>query len=126
MVVNAGTTLTVDALSSEGIFVGGYIVPGYAMMREALTGRTALLKSQTGRFSFFPDNTGDAIESGILNALAGAVERMSRYLAHTGQEDACILLSGGDAALLEPLLPAPRLVDNLVLDGLVRIGTDDV
>jgi type III pantothenate kinase len=126
VVVNAGTTLTVDALSSEGIFVGGYIVPGYAMMREAVTGRTALLKAQIGRFSFFPDNTGDAIESGILNALAGAVDRMSRYLDDTGQEDAGILLSGGDAALLEPLLPAPRLIDNLVLDGLVRIGMDDV
>ncbi|MGZ5142461.1 MAG: type III pantothenate kinase [Burkholderiales bacterium] len=126
VVVNAGTTLTVDALTSHGIFVGGFIVPGYTLMREALARNTARLKLQDGQFSFFPDNTADAICSGALNALSGAVDRMLRYLRETGQEEAIILLSGGDAPLLEPLLGTPQLVDNLVLEGLVRIGASDV
>jgi type III pantothenate kinase len=125
IVVNAGTTLTADALSAEGIFAGGVIVPGYALMREALAAGTARLKTAEGRFAYFPDNTADAIASGALNALAGAVDRMSRYLADTGEGDPLVLLSGGDAALIEPLLSAPRLVDNLVLEGLARIGTED-
>ncbi|MEN3351885.1 MAG: type pantothenate kinase [Betaproteobacteria bacterium] len=125
VVVNAGTTMTVDALNSEGIFVGGVIVPGFMLMRNALASNTALLKLHDGHFSFFPDNTADAMCSGALNALAGAVDRMLRYLNETGEE-AMVLLSGGDAALLEPMLSTPRLVDNLVLEGLLRIGASDV
>jgi type III pantothenate kinase len=126
VVVNAGTTLTADALNAEGIFVGGFIVPGFTLMRAALASNTALLKLGDGHFSFFPDNTADAMYSGALNALAGAVDRMLHYLNETGEAEASILLSGGDATLLEPMLSAPRLVDNLVLEGLLRIGASDV
>jgi type III pantothenate kinase len=127
VVVNAGTTMTVDALSSESIFLGGFIVGGYSMMREALARHTAQLELRDGTFSFFPDNTADAIVSGALNALAGAVDRMCRYLVETGEDDPLVVLSGGNAALLaERLEGAPQLVDNLVLEGLVRIGASDV
>lgn len=126
VVVNAGTTLTADALNAEGIFVGGFIVPGFTLMREALASNTALLKLHDGHFSFFPDNTADAMFSGALNALAGAVDRMLRYLNEAGEEEASVLLSGGDAPLLEPMLSAPRRLDNLVLEGLLRIGASDV
>jgi type III pantothenate kinase len=127
VVVNAGTTMTVDALSAESIFLGGFIVPGYALMRDALAANTAQLALRDGAFSFFPDNTGDAIASGALNALAGAVDRMCRYVVETGEDDPMIVLSGGNAALLEPLVNGRlQLVDNLVLEGLARIGASDV
>ena len=129
VVVNAGTTMTVDALSSEGVFLGGFIVAGYRLMREALSANTARLKVQDGAFSYFPDNTGDAIASGAINAMAGAVDRMVLYMTQTGEGEPAVLLSGGDAALLAPLLePRARvqLVDNLVLEGLLCIGSGDV
>lgn len=127
VVVNAGTTMTVDALTSEGIFLGGFIVPGYALMRQTLSGNTARLRLQEGSFSFFPDNTGDAIASGAANALAGAADRMVRYMHETGEGDAMILLSGGDAPMLAPLLSTRvQVVDNLVLEGIVCIGASDV
>ena len=127
VVVNAGTTMTVDALSSEGVFLGGFIVPGYALMRSTLAANTARLAQQEGGFGFFPDNTGDAIASGALNALGGAVERMVRYMSETGEGEPSVILSGGDAALIEPLLnPHVQVVDNLVLEGLKHIGESDV
>lgn len=123
VVVNAGTTMTVDALTSESIFLGGCIVPGFELMRGALAGNTAKLARATGEFRFFPDNTGDAIASGALNALAGVVDRMCRYLAETGEGEPVIVVSGGNASLLEPLLNGrAQLVDNLVLEGLLHIG----
>ena len=64
VVANAGTTMTVDALSADSIFLGGFIVAGFELMRETLARNTAQLKLQDGRFAFFPDNTGDAIASG--------------------------------------------------------------
>jgi type III pantothenate kinase len=127
VVVNAGTTMTVDALSAEGLFLGGFIVPGYALMCQSLSNSTALLKRQDGSLSYFPDNTGDARVSGAVNALAGAVERMLRYMTEIGEGDAAILLSGGDAATIGPLLNGRvQVVDNLVLEGLICIGTGDV
>src|SRR5262245_63820804 len=49
VVVNAGTTMTVDALDGEGVFLGGMIVPGVDLMRHVLTRRTAGLGSRPGR-----------------------------------------------------------------------------
>jgi type III pantothenate kinase len=125
VVVNAGTTMTVDALSGDGIFLGGFIVAGDRLMRDALARNTANLKLQQGAFSFFPDNTGDAIASGALNALAGAIERMVHYMTETGGSEPLVVLSGGDAGRLVPLLGSAQLVDNLVLEGLLHIGESE-
>ena len=126
VVANAGTTMTVDALSADSIFLGGFIVAGFELMRETLARNTAQLKLQDGRFAFFPDNTGDAIASGALNALAGAVERMVSYMRATGADEPVVLVSGGGAQRLLPHLGGEvRLAENLVLEGLARIGSSD-
>ncbi len=125
VVVNAGTTMTVDALSAEGVFLGGVIVPGLELMRNALARGTAQLKLAPGEFCYFPDNTADAIMSGAINALTGAIERMHAYMGQTGQGVPKVLLSGGTAAVLQPRLNVrSELVDNLVLDGLLEIVRD--
>ena len=60
-----------------------------------------------------------------MQALAGAVERMSVLLAATlGHMPDC-LVSGGAARLLQPRLNLNAIVvDNLVLEGLVLIATE--
>jgi type III pantothenate kinase len=126
VVVNAGTTLTVDALSHEGVFVGGFIVPGVDLMRESLARNTAQLGLQDGHFTYFPDSTADAIMSGIINALAGAIERMLRYMEESGQVTPVVVLSGGAAPLVAPRLNArAEVVDNLVLEGLLCIAQSE-
>ena len=123
VVANVGTTMTVDALSAEGAFLGGFIVPGRELMRDALARDTANLAVREGVFSFFPDNTGDAIASGTVNALAGAVERMVRYVAESAGVEPPVLLSGGGAALIAARINAQvTVVDNLVLEGLLQIA----
>jgi type III pantothenate kinase len=125
VVVNAGTTVTVDALDGSGVFLGGMIVAGADLMRGALARNTARLRPQPGRFAFFPSRTADAIESGVVNALTGAVERMVRFLRRTGSAAPLTVLSGGAAQLIAPQLNgAVEVVDNLVLEGLVRIALD--
>jgi type III pantothenate kinase len=126
VVVNAGTTMTVDALSGEGVFLGGVIVAGLDLMRAALDHGTAQLKVQQGAFYYFPDNTADAIMSGAINALAGAIDRMRGYMEETGQGAPLVVLSGGAAALIRPRLNvAVELVDNLVLEGLLEIAKQE-
>ncbi len=123
VIVNAGTTMTVDALSAEGVFLGGVIVPGLDLMRASLDSGTAQLRLRHGAFYYFPDNTADAIMSGAINALAGAIDRMRGYMEETGQGSPLVVLSGGAAALIKPRLNvAVELVDNLVLEGLLEIA----
>ncbi len=123
VVVNAGTTMTVDALGADGVFLGGCIVPGARLMREAMARDTANLALRDGAFSYFPDNTGDALYSGAVNALAGAIGQMARYLGDITGAAPPVILSGGDAGLLEKRLNAQvTVVDNLVLEGLLHIA----
>lgn len=127
IVVNAGTALTVDALSmgqqGNGIFLGGLIVPGLQLMKESLAKNTADISQMDGGLQYFPTNTGDAIFTGALSAMAGAVNSMEVKLEqHTGQIPYCIV-SGGDATLLHGILVRFRIkqltvAEHLVLQGL--------
>ena len=119
LVVNAGTATTVDMLSSQGLFRGGIIIPGVDLMKRALAQHTAGLPLAQGRMVEEPQCTADAIETGCLHAQAGAIERMYARL----EAGAVCLLSGGNAERIRPILNIPaRAVDNLALEGLVRIG----
>ena len=125
VVVNAGTTVTVDALDGGGVFLGGMIVAGAGLMRETLARNTAGLRLRPGRFAYFPSRTADAIESGAVNALAGAVERMVRFMREAGAAPPLAVLAGGAARSIAPRLNgAVEVVDNLVLEGLVRIALE--
>jgi type III pantothenate kinase len=118
--------MTVDALSGDGVFLGGVIVPGLDLMRASLDRGTAQLKLRQGAFYYFPDNTADAIVSGAVNALAGVIDRMRGYMEETGQGTPLVVLSGGAAALIKPRLNvAVELVDNLVLEGLLEIAKQE-
>ena len=122
LVVNAGTATTVDALTAGGEFLGGLILPGIDLMRFVLHEHTGSLPLQEGRLVKTPRNTIDAIETGCRHAQAGAVERMHRAM---GGDGACLVSGGGGRALIERLEGlACRYVENLVLEGLARIGLE--
>jgi len=119
LVVNAGTATTVDALSADGQFLGGLILPGVELMRFVLHEHTGRLPMQEGNFRDLPRNTIDAIETGCRHAQAGAIERMFRTM---GGQGICLVSGGGGAALIERLEVPSRYVENLVLEGLARIA----
>ncbi len=130
LVVTCGTATTIDALDSQGRFIGGMILPGLLTMAKSLAVNTAQLPevndAQVARQ--FADNTRDAIVSGCVTAQAAAIDHALRSLQAKEPSARC-LLSGGAAAYVEPLLipllaahpPAGsrcERIDNLVLLGL--------
>ncbi|MEH6436287.1 type III pantothenate kinase [Massilia sp. DD77] len=122
VVATCGTATTVDAVSADGRFLGGMILPGLALMAAALARNTAQLP-QVGPGAapppLFGDNTDDAIVSGCLSAQAGAIER-----AVAGHGASACILSGGAAPYIAPALKVEhRLVDNIVLVGLHAAAT---
>lgn len=122
LVVSAGTALTIDALTADGQFVGGVIIPGLHMMRHALARSTAHVGEQFGKVRDFPDNTADAVETGLILAMVGAIEKMKLRLEQGGSPAHC-LLTGGDAATLQTALPFPaEVASNLVLEGVYHLA----
>ena len=122
LVVNCGTATTIDALSAQGEFLGGLILPGVSLMQHSLATNTAQLDAEQGVLRDFPRNTADAIHSGILRATLGAVRHQFGLLQARGGPVHC-LLGGGAVDVVRPHLdlPAERM-DNLVLQGLQIIG----
>lgn len=128
LVVDVGTAMTVDALSSTGEFLGGIIVPGPDILKGALTAcANTPTTSALGYFQDFPVNTDNALHSGMIQALVGAVKRMYNLLvSHSQKATVEIIITGGGAMLLDKHIDIPhQITDNLVLEGLVIIARSD-
>jgi type III pantothenate kinase len=122
LVVMVGTAVTVDALDTNGRFLGGLILPGFGLMLRALEMGTAGLKAPTGDAVDFPTNTSDALMSGGTDAIAGAIERMHRRLAQRSGQSPLLLLGGGAAVKLAAVTGLPHeTVDTLIFEGLLQL-----
>jgi type III pantothenate kinase len=125
VVVAAGTAVTVDALTASGEFLGGLIMPGLSLMQDALARDTARLPRDTGIYADFPRTTPDAIASGAIDAIAGAVERVAQRLRTRAGGPVGLIVTGGAIGALTPhLAPDAHVVDNLVLEGLLIIAAN--
>jgi len=122
VVVNAGTVVAIDALDADGVFRGGLVMPGLRLMLRAMGDTTAALKIPSGRFQAFPTTTADALASGVLQAVCGAVEQMRTQLKREDSAAKCFL-AGGAAHEIAPHLTGPlEVVDNLVLEGVLVLA----
>ena len=132
VVVNAGTAITIDALS-KGVFLGGTIMPGLHLLRASLSQNTAQLNVDEGAYAEFPTNTPDAIETGCLNAVVGAIHLMQKRLEKRSGWLPKLVMTGGDARHIAQALNAQAanagtkqviIIENLVLQGLVLLGKE--
>ncbi len=146
VVVSAGTALTVDAIAlheqtsqHQGEFLGGMILPGLQMMQTHLAQKTAQIGLNQGTLQDFPKNTADAVYTGAINALVGAItdmlHRLAKHQAKQGRHEDTnrCMITGGDANLLADALRAQAslaceviVVENLVLQGLLLIERNAV
>lgn len=129
-VVDAGTALTIDIVGADGGHQGGLIIPGVALMRDALVGQTGgiaaatrLLKSPPATDGFWGRDTDNCIQRGARLAAACFVEGCMKTLHDSGTK-AMLVLTGGDAdVLLGTLSITAELRPLLVLEGLaIRYG----
>ena len=122
VVVNAGTAVTIDALDADGVFRGGLILPGVRLMLQALAENTSGLKVPPGEFREFPDNTADAIYSGAVQAICGAIDEMRRRIDTDPAQVRCYLAGGAAREIGLCLHPPLEVVDNLVLEGVLALA----
>jgi type III pantothenate kinase len=115
VVVCAGTATTVDSIDAAGRFLGGTIAPGTSLMADSLARGTARLPRSTGRPVVMPDNTDDAIATGVADALAGLVERRVRALGRAGTMPR-LVLAGGRVGELASRLWLPDEVAGIIIE----------
>jgi len=132
-IVDAGTAVTIDAVARDGRHQGGIIVPGLALMRAALKKDTsdiyAFIQQSEGPLAggeWFGRDTQSAVERGTLFILGAAIEKAVSEMSITGEKPV-ILLTGGDAGILAPLLEHPaEQRPLLVLEGLRHLAAGTV
>lgn len=130
VVVSCGTAVTVDALTDDGHYLGGTIMPGFHLMKESLAVRTANLNRHAGKRYPFPTTTGNAVASGMMDAVCGSVMMMHGRLKEKigAGKLVDVIITGGGAAKVAEAMPsafleanAVRVVDNLVIYGLLNM-----
>jgi type III pantothenate kinase len=144
IVVCAGTAITIDSISmntslmttlltsgnnKKGLYLGGSIMPGLHLMHDALLNRTAKLpNASAGTIKTFPTNTEDAIQSGCMHAVVGAIVLASKQLEKHCAFLPKLVITGGDAVniaqAVELHLKRVAVEDDLVLQGLVLLEKD--
>jgi type III pantothenate kinase len=120
-----------SASEQQGEFLGGMILPGLDLMQKSLGLATAQLPkngtlqgaNERDLADIFAKNTTQAINTGALRAITGAIMLMANALAQKCAQKPCVILSGGNALAIQNSLAGTVtnqviIVDNLVLQGL--------
>ncbi|MCM8813838.1 MAG: type III pantothenate kinase [Candidatus Omnitrophica bacterium] len=124
IIIDAGTALTIDAVSAQGEFIGGIIFPGMETCARALTERAALLPRVavrsvarvTGR------STAQGIASGIGNGFVFLVDGLvGALLKELRLTRATVIATGGHARFLQRRSQTIQIFNNnLTLQGIEK------
>ena len=121
IVVDLGTTITLDVVSPEGAYLGGTISPGMEIAMESLFSRAAKLP-QVGLEAparYIGGNTIEAIQSGVVYGFVGMVEALVRGVFSELGGECRVVATGGHARILAAHSALITNVDPwLTLDGL--------
>ncbi|MEB3172752.1 MAG: type III pantothenate kinase [Cyanobacteriota bacterium] len=141
LVADAGTALSLTWIDARGCFAGGRLMAGAALQLRALHQATEALPAielpaalppadgPSGPQSW-PRQTVAALQAGVLEGLAGALQRAAWQLQQR-EPRLQLWLTGGDGQVLAALLNAPprdqaagpwRWDPGLCLDGLARVA----
>jgi len=130
-VIDAGTTVTLDALDGEGQHLGGLIMAGPRIICAALHRETSGIGETSGTpraptgVGVLGTNTEDAVANGAMLSVAGALDRALAAVSAGIGEQPTVYITGGDARVLSPWLETrTRNRANLVLEGLAFIAAE--
>ena len=121
IVVDLGTTITLDVVSAEGAYLGGTISPGIEISMESLFSRTAKLPQVIldAPQHYIGGNTVEAIQSGVVYGCIGMVDSLLRGIFSEIGGSCRVVATGGHAPILAKHSDIVNEVDHwLTLDGM--------
>jgi type III pantothenate kinase len=123
LVIDAGTCITYDILTSGGEYLGGSISPGIRMRFQALhtfTGKLPLIEPEDFD-GLIGRSTRESMLSGVYNGVMAEISELIR-LYREKFDDLTVILTGGDQVFLHNKLNISIFaVRDLVLIGLNEI-----
>ena len=124
VVIDLGTATTFDVVSKNKEYLGGSIAPGVKISLDALTLKTASLKSvelDTPN-KVIGKNTYEAIQSGLIMGHASMIDSMVEKIILEIDIEPKIILTGGLSKVVQPILNVNvEYIENLTLVGLEEI-----
>ncbi len=123
LVIDIGTAITYDLLSSSGIYLGGNISPGINLRLKALNAYTSKLPLVEANFdsALFGTNTIEAIQSGTYQGIVAEIDGIITKIM-TIYPNLTVILTGGDANNFAKNLKNAIFVNfNIVIEGLNSI-----
>lgn len=126
-VMDVGTAITVDFVV-DGQHLGGWIVPGFQVMRNALVASTKKVFANDEIPTTFGvgTDTEDCVATGCLAALYGVYLSAVDYIS-SKQTEFDIILGGGDKKVFAFLKSADNMrLAHLVMQGLARYARSEL
>ena len=128
LVIDLGSCITLDFITSSGQYLGGSIAPGLQMRLKAMhnfTAKLPLIDLNTTQnnmdIPFIGNTTASCLLSGAVMGAAAEITQMIRMYSDKFA-DLQIILCGGDAAFLAGMVQTDvKVVPDLVLIGLNSI-----
>ncbi len=119
IVVDFGTAITFDVVSSKGEYLGGVIAPGIEITLDSLFERTALLPKikLADPSGVVGKDTVESIQSGCTYGLGGLCDRLVEEISRTQKTRPTVVFTGGNAAFMARYC---RRVDHIDPDLTVR------
>ncbi|MAE32898.1 MAG: pantothenate kinase [Actinobacteria bacterium] len=124
IIVDLGTATTFDIVNSKKEYLGGSIAPGIKISLDALTSKTASLKSVELELpkKVVGKNTYEAIQSGLIYGHASMIDSMIEKLIQELGTKPKIILTGGLSKTIQPALNLNASYEqDLTLIGLEEI-----
>lgn len=124
IVVDLGTTTNFEVIDASGAFAGGIIAPGIALGARSLAraaARLPLIELRAPR-ALIGTSTREAMQSGIVFGEVARIDGLLDALMGELGTEAPVIVTGGDAERIAPLLRHEVTVDGeLTLRGLALI-----
>ncbi len=124
VVVDLGTAVTFDAVSTSGRYVGGLIAPGIGIASEALFAKTARLPMVDFREpeKLIGTNTVASIQSGLYYGAIGMIDGiLERLIAELGPATKVVATGGQAHLLIRGSRYLKQVDEDLTLEGLRMI-----
>ena len=129
IVVSCGSAVTIDIVNQSGEHLGGYILPGLAMMKKSLGEHTAQVKvntplSETNTLSPAHSTSG-CVEAGVNLAAVSVIEAVIKQQVKHSKNLQCFLTGGDADSIAQHLTTEYVKMPNLIIRGLAIIAESD-
>lgn len=126
-VVDCGSAITIDVLGPDGMHQGGMIAPGISTMRDSLVESASGIRmpqiDMAQPVTLLARSTAEAVNNGVVYMAGAMIDRVVADVAAQQDGGIEVVMTGGDADRVLPLLGwNPRLDPDLVLKGVAILA----